>query len=388
MQQTHLSPRLSWLAVIAAGLILSGCGSDDSSSSNAAPGDTAGGDTSDGDQTDGGSPSTDAYQVARINAASYDSWAYFDLLQGKQVSEQDTWHLALQRTQIKLNGGVSGAGDVAGALLDEQAEFYLDGDASSSVFTNAVADTEAQALTASYDLSELQWSSDRYSTAMQDWYVYNPTTHQISAPQQSGWLVRHADGATYSKVAITDLSYGAISLSYHTQAAVTQQFAGEQQTLTATLEEGSSERCIDFDSAAAVDCSSADWEWRFEIDLAKRAINLWSNGGVHGDGNAAAFGPITAEQLSSYTSATQINGQDFSRHYSTDSSNSVFSEHSWYAYNLTGEHKLWPNFRTYAISLDKDDANAPVFALQVSNYYSLGDSGSPELRFRQINQGE
>lgn len=379
MQHSHFSPRLSWLAVVAAGLMMVGCGGDDDSG-NDSDGNT---DTSTPDQ--GGN---EAFQSAQINAASHDTWVYFNLEQGATVSQQDNWHLALKRTEIKLNGGVSGSGKVAGALLDAQDEFYVDGEASSSVFTNADADIEAQALAASHDLSSIEWVSDSHRTAMQDWYVYNPTTHQISAPQQSGWLVRHADGETYSKVRITELDYSTVSISYTSQAAGTQQFAETENTLTATLEQGSTEACIDFDGASAVDCANADWEWRFEIDMANRAINLWTNGGVHGNGNAGVLGPISSEELAGYTSATSSNGQDISRLYASDSSESIFSQHSWYAYGLTGQHKLWPNFRTYAISTNKDDASAPVYAVQVSNYYSLGDSGSPELRFRQINQGE
>lgn len=374
MQPTLFSPRISWLAVVTSGLLLAGCGSDDSNSSDT---------PNTGDVND-----TSGVQVARVNAASHSDWVYLNLDSGQQVSEQDDWHLALQRSNIKLNGGVSGTGKVTGAVLDAQDEFYQDGEANSSVFSNASADSEAQALLTEFDLTSVQWSSDSYRTAMQDWYVYNPTTHQISAPQQSGWLVRHADGETYSKVRITELSYSNIALSYETQAAGTQQFAADSNVLNANLEQGSTELCLDFDSASAVDCTAADWEWRLEIDMASRAVNLWSNGGVHGTGNVAVLGPIAAAELDAYTSASNSNGQDISRLYVTDSSDSVFSQNSWYAYNLTGQHKLWPNFRTYAINTNSDDANAAVYAVQISNYYSLGDSGSPELRFRQINQGE
>ncbi len=198
--------------------------------------------------------------------------------------------------------------------------------------------------------------------------------------------MRHADGTTYSKFVLDAVSYSEITVRYETQATDTTQFASGEKTLTAAVADGATELCLDFDAQAAADCSGSDWDLRYEINLAARAINLWSNGGVYGDGNGAAFGAIAASELAAYTSATMVDSTSIAAHYSADSASSIFSESSWYAYNLSGAHKLWPNFRTYIVDADSNTENSKKFAVQISNYYSLGGSGSPEIRFKKITQ--
>lgn len=362
-------------------LLLSGCGGDDDGHDKNSASDDAG--------------NKDFTKLA-INAASYTDWQYVNLSRGEKViltaEEAKTstdWHLALRRTEIKINGGVSGAGKGKGALAATPDGFYdAEGNAVVSVFTNADADIQAQALRAEYDLSGLTFKADSYVPVIQgaDWYIYNGATHQISANTANGWLIRHADGATYSKFVLDAVSYGAITLTYETQAADTTQFAGGEKQLTATVADGSTELCLDFDNQTAADCAGSDWELRYEVNPAARAINLWSNGGVYGDGQGAVFGAIPATELAEYTSATLVNNTSIAAHYRADSASSIFSDSSWYAYNLNGAHKLWPNFRTYIIDTDSSAESSEKFAVQISSYYSLGSSGSPEIRFRNVTQ--
>lgn len=322
-----------------------------------------------------------------VNAASYTDWVYVSLTEGAVISvaapETSTdWHLALRRSAIKINGGDSGSGQVAVALADAQAEFYNeDGSANANLIMNADADIEAQALLTAYDTAALSYVQDSNEPALTDWYQYNFQTHQISADTSVGYLIRHADGATYSKLFIDEASYTSMTVRYSTQAADTVQFADGEQTFSASFTDGETLLCLDFDSAQAVSCNSASWELQYEVNLSTRAINLWTNGGVYGSGNGAVFGAIDATALAAYTSATDSNGHSIASYYSQDSSTGLFAEESWYAYNLAGGHKLWPNFRTYLVDTDSSDDNAAQFTLQISNYYSLGASGSPELRF-------
>ncbi len=366
-------------------VLMTGCGSDSDSNS--------GGDNNGGE--DGGSDVS--YEAMSINAASYTDWVYVSLANGEVLTLDEAtaatstdWHIAFRRSNIKLNGGVSGSGAVKGAVADAQDDYYTDGAANASVFTNASADTEAAALDVEYDTSDVEYVTDTYATAFDNFYVYDSTTHQISANTDSGWLVRHADNATYSKVTISQLSYAGIDLEWVTQAADTQQFAGNALTLSETFADGDTLLCLDLDTQQSVDCDSAaaDWDLQYEVNLDTRAIRMWTNGGVRGTGNGGVFGELEVATLADYTSATDVNGQDISSHYVADSSASVFSEHSWYAYNLNGEHKLWPNYRTYLVDLDSADETAAQYTLQVANYYSLGGSGSPEIRFQLLNQGE
>lgn len=386
---TNKFSQLALLALTSAGLVA--CGGDGSNDTAAATAIT----TTDIIDT---SPSAveNTYQTLQVNAADYEAWKYISLVDGSILELTDEaaasstdWHVALRRTAVKLNGGVSGPGSVVAAVADTQNEFYdSDGVANASVFTNADADIEAEALDVAYDLSILTFISDSYEPAMTDWYAYDFTTHQISADTSVGYLIRHADNETYSKLFIDAVNYTDITVRYTTQAADTSQFADSENSFSASFSDDSTELCLDLDAGVETACTNDTvWDLRYEVNLAARAINIWTNGGVYGAGNGAVFGPTDADTVEGYTSATLINNYDISTHYTADSSLGLFADNSWYAYNLLGEHKLWPNFRTYIIDLDSDDDASTKIAFQVTNYYSLGGSGSPEIRF-QIQNAE
>lgn len=384
----HLS---QWLFAAFVCASISACGGDDSSS-NSDPADESPVAPAGDDENESPDAERAEFTTKKVNAASYSDWVYVDLANDRVLDiDEETaatsseWHIALRRTAIKLNGGDSGNGNVAAALADAQDDFYDEnGDPDANIFMNADADIEATALSAAYDASTLNFVQDSNEPAMADWYSYDFVTHQISADSSVGFLIRHQDGETYSKLFLDAVSYTDITVRYTTQASGTSQFAGSEQTFSASFDDDATLLCLDFDSAQAVSCEDSGWELRYEVDLSRRAINMWTNGGVFGDGNGAVFGAIEATELAAYTSATNINGSNISSHYKQDSSTGIFSEQTWYAYNLSGQHKLWPNYRTYLIDSDVTDEAATQFTLQISNYYSLGASGSPELRFRAI----
>ncbi|MGB1090833.1 MAG: HmuY family protein [Oceanobacter sp.] len=373
-----------WLLMMAATLGLTACGGDDSDSTS---------NTSESD-----SDSSAEYSSLQINASSYSSWQYVSLTTGEVLDLDDAsaasstdWHIAFQRYNVKLNGGDSGPGSVQGAIADAQDEFYPDGEADVNVFTNAVADTEAAALSVAYDTSALTFEADANEPAMTGWYSYNYMTHAISADTDVGYLIRHADGSTYSKLFITAVDSSAISLSYNIQAADTVQFTDTDYGFSATFTDDATASdatliCLDLDSESAVDCddSAADWELMYEYNATTHAVKIWSNGGVYGSGNAGVFGPIDATTLADYSSATSLNGSDISSHYESDSSVGIFSSYGWWEYNLAGGHQLWPNYRTYLIDTDTSSEEDTPFTLQIIDYYSLGASGSPEIRFRSL----
>lgn len=92
-------------------------------------------------------------------------------------------------------------------------------------------------------------------------------------------------------------------------------------------------------------------------------------------------GPVTWEELDAMTSEPGV-----PQIYSTDSTGGIFSDYSWYAYNLLGAHKLWPNYRTYLIRADVDDPDSRVWSLQVVGYYDEnGNSGNPIIRWYPVD---
>ena len=373
---------LNLTALILGTFLLTACGGSDS--------DT---DSNTGKAAENAETPDLAFKSMSINAASTTDWTYINLDTASEVAAADIgtspWHLAFRRTAIKLNGGVSGSGNVAAALANTPEGFYNADEPVANTILNTTASTHEAALTATYDLAELTFSTDTNSAKIQGWYNYDRTTHLISANTTNGWIVRHADGETYSKFTLSDASYTGLTVNYETQAAITTQFAGGEQTATGALAQGTTQLCLDLDltSDQQVACNTADWDLMYEVNTAARSINIWTNGGVYGTGSGAAHGTLTATELADYTSATLVGGQDISRVYSADTSGNIFTSQLWYAYNLAGDHRLSPNFRTYLVDTDSSSASAPKYTLQITNYYSLGASGSPEIRFAQINGG-
>lgn len=331
------------------------------------------------------SSTTDGIQKIKINAASYDCWGYISLANGKQVKLSDKqakasnqWHLAFKRNQIKANGGDSGTGKVSVALADKQAEFYnSDKKPISDKFINASADAYQDDLKKIYDASTLSFKMDSDTPAIKDWYVYNRSTHKISANTDNFWIIQNSDDSAYVKFRLTQASYDSIGFEYHLQTAADAQFQSTKKTLTANVDKTKKEVCIDFDTAKTLDCTDKNWDIRYESNPQERKINLWLNSTIYGGGKGKALNLKSAQwSVKQYASVDSI----IKRHLQEDKSSSVLEDKdkTWWAYNLRGQHKLWPNFRTYVIKI-KNKSTTDYYNLQVVNYYSLGDSGSPEI---------
>lgn len=131
----------------------------------------------------------DGEVASRINATEAASWVYFQFAGAKEVVPQDPlssteWDLAVQRFQIKVNGGISGRGGVEVALLN-----------------GIPFDALAQAPSGGYvtdlaDGSDEDAEPDYAFVQRGTWYNYNAMTH-ILTPKDQVYVVRAATGAYY-----------------------------------------------------------------------------------------------------------------------------------------------------------------------------------------------
>lgn len=386
---------LWWAGLLGAALVLTGCGG-------------GGSDSGTGVEEEGEERVLESVSTATLDATSYDDYTYYDLTNGEvialteaEAASSTEWHIAFRRSTIKLNGGTSGPGSVAGAVVAEQADFYTSsGDPDANVFLNATADSELEHLEATYTVPSslvedelvtmLEGSGDVMGTQMDlGWYWYNFMTHQTSLNDTNGWLLRSGEGDSYARFRATALTYDSddgldVTFAFDVQVSGTSQISTTAQFM-AHVDSTGGETCFDFDTNATVACSGTAWDLKMGIE--GYSWYLHSNGGLSGEGDGAAFGPVTwAGDLEDYTSATSTpDGTNIAFLYSADSSSGVFESDSWYAYNLTGTHKLHPNYRVYWIDTDADDADAPKYLLQVTGYYSdVGVSGNPSIRWMLI----
>ena len=122
-----------------------------------------------------------------IDATNREAWAYFSLASGDTVDVADAenseaWDIGFQRTQVKLNGGISGPGMGSVVMLTE---------------TTFEAVTEAPA---DGYLSDTEDTLAIVPQSEKGWYIYTgPPAHWILPLEDRVFVIKAADG-TFAKV--------------------------------------------------------------------------------------------------------------------------------------------------------------------------------------------
>lgn len=140
---------------------------------------------------------------AQVDASSEEDWVYLDLTTAMQVSpadpsaEADSWDIAMRRTDIKLNGGVSGTGTAA---LDDRFEADWDSIAAASADAEWHVDESEALAFISYPPADPE-AGEGCGPGAGDygWYYYSSFCndgngiHYIS-PRDALYLLRGKDG--------------------------------------------------------------------------------------------------------------------------------------------------------------------------------------------------
>ena len=122
-----------------------------------------------------------------IDATNREAWAYFsfasgDVVEIEDAENSDAWDIGFQRTQVKLNGGISGPGMGSAVMLTE---------------TTFEAVTEAPADGYKADTAD---TLAIVPQSEKSWYVYTgPPGHQILPLEGRVFVIKAADG-TFAKV--------------------------------------------------------------------------------------------------------------------------------------------------------------------------------------------
>ena len=122
-----------------------------------------------------------------IDATNREAWAYFSFASGGTVNVEDAenseaWDIGFQRTQVKLNGGISGPGMGSVVMLTE---------------TTFEAVTEAPA---DGYLADTEDTLGIVPQSEKGWYIYTgPPAHWILPLEDRVFVIKAADG-TFAKV--------------------------------------------------------------------------------------------------------------------------------------------------------------------------------------------
>lgn len=376
--------------------LLIGCGSGGSSHSTG--------------NEDENNPDTTSYKTMLLDATSgglgaspddpKNKYTYFNLSAGEVVDlgdedapQSSDWDIAFRRSKIKLNGGLSGAKSMAGYFTGNNEEAYdADGKPIRQWFETATAGSELQdftSITATDIPADPDFIADNLVPAIKGdgtekgWWLYDPTTHVVSANPANWWLVRSADGNSYAKFHITELLRDSvagirwITIEITVQPVGAAEFSGALSSHTFAIPLSGGMKHFDFDIQAEVDPSiDPGWDMQIEYESAERVYRITLNGGVSGSGKAAAFGPTTTPE--DYASGEDV----LSFLFFQDSTGGIFVNSPWYAYDITGsDNKLWPNYRVYLIKSGVD-----TYKLQILSYYhpETAESGWYTIRYEKM----
>lgn len=327
----------------------------------------------------------------------------------KNEANKDRWHIAFKRTHpIQLNGGVSGAADVAGAMA-VGSDLY---DAAGDVITDFANLNKESEYDKFRDLTftqatALDYTLDAYMQVIKpdDWAVGDASGGFTMT--NKWWIVRGGNGS-FVKMRVTEYNAPNITIEYYFAADADTLYPvppATPQTYTTSLGASTGSECIDFDSGAAIaNCdidnnSDATWDLLWEKNATTSVRNLWTNGGVKGANTSrgGALGP--REQLSSLDSYTKAavfttgSGREINVGTTKDSAGGIFSiqeigaKYGWGEYSLAGNNKLWPNFRVWTIRTGANAASHTYYKMQILAYYNLaGESGHFTYRLEELTE--
>lgn len=280
------------------------------------------------------------------------------------------WHMALFGTNVMLNGGAAGPGNVSGYCLCLNA---------------AATNSEIQAMTAATELPDFEgvvaanipaaasFQSDELVPVIAGWYSGAGST--AAARTDSSWLLAKGAGASriVGKFRVTQISGatatvpGSVTFEYAIQSAPGGAF-GSLQTKTVTV----SSAPVYFDLAAGAVSTSSAWDIEFD------GFDIRLNSGVSGTGTvrglsagATTFSTIDATFASSPPASA----------FRADAFGGVFAAKKWYRYNITGvDNQVWPTFNVYLIAV-----GTSVYKVQLISYYStVGTARQITIRYSRI----
>ncbi|MDO4230908.1 MAG: HmuY family protein [Lautropia sp.] len=173
-----------------------------------------------------------APRTATVDATK--GWVYFDLVSGTPSSESGTWHIAFNRYQVRVNGGVSGSGKGGSVVGVTPSSLYSDNGSKPVVdaLTAAKPEQYESYLTSSELPATATWTVDRRQSSLSPeparndngsfnggFYTYYPTAelaaaagrpavaHTLAPNADKGALIRSGEGTSYSRVHLTKIDY-------------------------------------------------------------------------------------------------------------------------------------------------------------------------------------
>lgn len=309
-----------------------------------------------------------------LDASSQMAFTYFSLESGQTVDVDDPftdteWDIAFRRFSAKLNGGVAGAGGVAGYNLANNAT--LSGD--QVVALTAADGDEAFAAVSADDISSASFVQDGLvEDPGGSWFRFSPQAGTLVANSGAAWRVREADGG-FALFRVVELQLNgnipvSATVEFRHQDAGTN--LGAADSVTVDYSQGTNS--IDFSTGTVVTPSGCNWDVAFTPQF-----GIEFNAGC----DAGSFPLDPSEDFNGLTTADDAPAYaGFLSAISGAIPNSVSGPEGIFWYNIEGNQRLWPTFNVFLVQKGSE-----VYKVQVTDYYSAtGDSGFPTVRYEQL----
>lgn len=326
---------------------------------------------------DGSSPTGEGTEQPQVQTVTLDAstgWAYADLdaaspaLTVANPATDASWDIAVNATNVMLNGGAAGPGGVAGWCLCQNEAATND---QVKAFTAATQQAAFDATTAATAPTAAEaWTTDALAPAIAGWWSYDATSHAFSAVPGKVYYVRTAEGTGFAKLRVLSVAdaqrthAGKVTLEYAVQTSATGTLGATRQ---ATIDVSNGR--VYFDLLKGAVSTAADW------DLALEGFDIRVNGGSSGSGQAGAV--AATEAFGDITNAAAPPASVFKG----DAYGGVFKAKPWYRYNLTGtDHQVWPTFNVYLLK-----RGSTLYKLQITSYYGpAGETRRITLRYARL----
>ncbi|TVP56775.1 MAG: hypothetical protein EA349_07620 [Halomonadaceae bacterium] len=415
MQHTHFNMtahqppgyRRTATAMLAAAFLLSGCLGSSSDDNDPAPRVS--------DERTWQQALSEDFAETVVDASSYSDLTGIDLLTGEttQDLENGTWDIALQRFNVvKLNG--RGDNPVSAALANEQSAFYQNGDPVRNVFVNATPDAYAADLRYPYQPEDLMFMSESFQPAFGEWREWATYRSDLPAQRNGGgyvtaneshyWVVQSSEDA-YFVVQLLDndeplfdtrdgdasFDQAGITLAVTPMQADGSFDTTQSELLSGDLDEPRGTVYLDLDTLSSSHSANAGWDIAYSVETSASGFGsgavgvLRLNGGVSGEENVGLHvdSPFAASDLA------ELDGTDqgFGFSFNSDSVENPFTANEYFRYGVDGGHRLWPNFRVFAVDLDGDpETTDDIVLVQAVHYYhpDSGESAHITLRARLL----
>lgn len=310
-----------------------------------------------------------------LDASNPATFTYMTFADGGSVvpvtdpSTSTEWDIAFRRFSAKLNGGVAGPGEVAGANLANNAGAT---DLQVVAFTEADGEAAFDQVTEDYIAGATFVEDGLVEDLSGPWFRFDPIAGTLVANSGAAWKVRESDGG-YAIVRVSQLDMAgndplAVTLEYRHQDAGGS--LGDIATVEIDLTAGTGS--VDLATGMVVTPSDCNWDVSVSPMFA-----IEFNAGC----DAGTFPLDAAEDFTTLEQADDapeygpflsvISGAIPS---SVDDASGVF----WY--NIEENNRLWPTQNVFLIRRGTE-----IYKMQVTDFYNAtGASGYPTVRFLQL----